>query len=268
MKTRTLVNFKKYLFLFLFLFILFLLAFYYQEGVKNLTFKIFSPFQSFFWQKLHFLSSLSENVLNLKNLSKENQELKKENLELTAEIEKLKEAKKECDFFKNDFETETQNFQYAIARVVGRTNDGDTLLIDKGKNEEVFESEVVLGQGKVLLGKIQKVYQNFSKLKLISSNDFKVLVRKEGSEKNLLLEGKGNLNLLLNFIPKEFDLKAGEKIFTSPSQTDFPPSVLIGEIKEVIKKETLPYQQAKIKPYFFNFQFVYLIKNFKPWAEK
>ncbi len=269
MKTQTVfLNFKKVFSIFLFFLILFSINFFWGDKIKNFVFKILSPFQSVFWQKFYFLSFLPQKIAQIKNLEKENQNLKKENLELKSTIEKLKEEKKECDFLKSDFGENSQNLEYLVAKVVTKTSDSDTFLINKGKDDGIFEGQVALGKGKVLFGKIEKVYQNFSKLKLISSKDLKVLVRKEGSEKDLLLEGKGNLELILNFVPKETNLEVGQKIFTSPSQTQFPAQILIGEIKEVIKKETLPYQQAKVKPYFLSFDFVYLIKNFKPWEEK
>jgi rod shape-determining protein MreC len=269
MKTQSAFsNFKKFLLIFLFFLILFFANFFWGEKIKNSIFKALSPLQSFLWQKFHFLYFLPQKISEIRNLEKENQNLKKENLELKSEIERLKEEKKECDFLKSDRTNTFQNFEYLIAKIVTKTTDSDSFLINKGKNEGVFEGQIVLGKEKVLFGKIEKVYENFSKLRLISSKNFKLLVRKEDSEKDLLLEGRGNLELILNFVPKEINLEPGQKIFTSPSQTDFPAQILVGEIKEVIKKETLPYYQAKIKPYFLNFDFVYLIKNFKPWAEK
>jgi len=268
MKTQKFfLNFKKSFFLFLFFLIIFFANFFWGDNLKNFIFKIFSPLQIFLWEKFSFINFLPEKISEIRNLQRENQNLKRENLELKATVEKLKEEKKECNFLKDDFEKNTQNLEYIIAKVVAKTTDSDTLLINKGKENGVFEGEVVLGKGKVLLGKIEKVYENFSKLKLISSKGFKVLVRKENSDQDFLLEGKGNLELILNFVPKDSKLEVGEKIFTSPSQTHFPPQILIGEIKEIIKKETLPFQQAKIKPYF-DLEFVYLVKNFKPWTEK
>jgi rod shape-determining protein MreC len=268
MKSKTSINLKKFIIVFSFFFIFFLSAFYYKDQLRNSAFQIFSPFQRFFWQKFQTLYSFVNNISNIKKLFAENQNLKKENIELKTQIENLKEGQKECEFIKRDLKIEPLHFDYTIARVIAKTTDPDVLLIDKGEKENVFEEEVVLGEGKILIGKIQKVYQNFSKLKLITSKDFKVLVRRENSENDLLLEGEGNLDLILNLVPKEITLNVGEKIFTSPSQTDFPPLLFIGEIKEVIKKETLPYQQAKIKPYFSNVEFVYLIKNFKSWTER
>lgn len=269
MKTQSIFpNFKKFFAVFLFFLILFLANFFWEERIKNSLFKILSPLQSSLWQKFHFLYLFPQKILEIKNLERENQNLKKENLELKSENERLREEKKECDFLKSDSQITSQNFEYLVAKIVTKTPGSDILLIDKGKDDGVFEGQVVLGKEKVLFGKIERVYENFSKLRLISSKNFKLLVRKEGLEKDLLLEGRGNLELILNLVPRDVALESDQKIFTSPSQTDFPAYILVGEIKEINKKETLPYQQAKIKPYFLSFDFVYLIKNFKPWTEK
>jgi rod shape-determining protein MreC len=267
MKNRPFFDFKKIISLFLIFLFFLLINFFWKEEIKNFFFKIVSPFQSFFWKNLNFLSFLPQKISQIKNLYSENQNLKKQNLELLAEIERLKEEKKECEFLKKDFD-KNFSFELELAKVVGKLPDKDSLLINKGQKDGVFVGETVLSEGKILLGKIEKVYPNFSVVKLISSKDFKVLVRKENLEKDLLLEGKGNLNLMLNFVPKEIELNEKEKIFTSPSQTYFPPHILIGEIEKIEKKETLPYFRAKIKPYFFNLEFVYLVKNFTPWEKE
>jgi len=255
-------------FLLVFLFI-FSLAFVFQERVKNFVYLIFSPFQKFFWSLGRNTANFFSIFIETSELKKEKERLEKENLKLKSEIEKLKEIEKENRILKKALDLKREKIEILLARIVGKDPDEDKILIDKGKKDGVFEGEVVISPEGVLVGKVSKVYQNFSKITLLSSKNFSFNGQISSKKIDFLLEGRGNLHLYLTLLPKEKKIELGDKVSTSALGGKFPAGIFIGEIEKIERSDIKPYQEAKIKLGFSlsDLEFLFLIKNFKPWKE-
>jgi rod shape-determining protein MreC len=208
-------------------------------------------------------------LFEFSNLRAEKENLEKENLRLKTEIERLKEIKRENQILKKALNLKEKGLEVLPAKVAGKDPDQDTILIDKGKKDGVFEGEVAISPEGVLLGRVLKVYPNFSKIALISSKNFNFNCKIFSREFECLLEGRGNLNLYLTLLPKEKKIEIGDRISTSALGGKFPAGIFVGEIEKIEKSDIKPYQEAKIKLGFSlsDLEFVFLVKNFKPWKE-
>ena len=125
-----------------------------------------------------------------------------------------------------------------------------TVWANKGEKDGISEEFPVINQQKVLIGKIDKVYRNFSKVLLISNSKSSFDVKVQESEVFGIIKGKGNLKILLDFIHKEKEIKEGDLVVSSALGGFFPQGLLIGEISEVKKSDLEPFQTARVKPAF------------------
>ena len=257
-------NLKKILFLF-FLFALFFSLFAFQFYFKNLVYLIFSPIQKFFWRTSTEISQIFFAILQRKEIEK----IKIENLQLKGELERLKEIEKENEFLKRALELKKEDFEILPAKIVAKDIDQDFLLIDKGKKDGVFEGQVAISLGKSLLGRVKKVYLNFSKVELISNKGF--VFNGKIPEKNLevLVEGRGNQKVFLTLLPKKESIEVGQIVLTSSLGGKFPPNIFVGQIESIQNLDFKPYQEAKLKlPLSLSeIDSLLLIKNFFPWKE-
>jgi cell shape-determining protein MreC len=160
-------------------------------------------------------------------------ELKKENLILKAELAKLSNL--------NNFLAQTSKRKIKPAFVYSYYpfNLKNEILINLGEKDELtLEEAVVLPPQTqdqtqdlnfVLLGKIKKIYKNFSLVQTIFDPDFKLAVKIGQSQSDALLVGGPKPKL--NLISKDAGINIGDIIYSA--QSNLPYGLVVGEIKEI-----------------------------------
>ncbi len=221
------------------------------EEVRNFFYSISLPLQRIFWRAGDRVSDFFETISEIKNLKKENEELKFKIQELLAENTSLKELKKENEILREALDVGLRKeFKLTIAEVIGKDISQDSLIINKGSKDGISKGFPVITQQKILLGKISQVYENFSKVMLISHKESSFDVRIVDSEIQGLVRGNGNLKIYLDFVLSEKEIKVGDLLVTSALGGIFPEGLLVGEIKEIKKLDIESFQKAEIKPAF------------------
>jgi len=257
-------NLLKKLILICLLSILILIFFYlFRDQIKNFAYFIFSPVQRFFLKIQQNVLIFFEGISELKNLKKENETLKSEIKKLIVEKENLKELEKENQFLREALSLGVEKeFKLKIARFLGKDVSGDIFLIDKGSEDGIEEGKVVILPEKVLIGKVMKVYPNFSKVKVFTFKDFSFDV--EIGEITALAKGQGNFKAKIELIPKGKEIAPGDKVFTSALGRNFPKGILVGEIEEIKDSDISGFKEAKLKPSFElkNLDYLFIILNF------
>jgi len=239
---------------------------FFQRGVKNFFYLISEPIQKWLWREGIRVSNFFEGILEIKNLKIENEQLKLKNQELLTENTELEELKKENEALREalNFGLEKE-FELKICEIIGKEISQDSLFVNKGSRDGIEKDSPVITQQKTLVGKIEKVYENFSEIKLLTAkeNSFSVKV----FEKDIfgLARGKGNLKLILDLIPQEKEIVTGDKVFTSAEGGVFPKNLLVGEIIKVKKSDIEPFQEIEIEPAINikDLESLFIITNFK-----
>jgi rod shape-determining protein MreC len=236
-----------------------------KNQFKNITYFIFSPFQKFLLKINKNFSLFFETISEIKNLKKENEELKKEIQKLVVERENLKELERENQTLREALGIGLEKeFELKMVKFVGKDVGEDVLLIDKGEKDGLKEGEVVILPEKILVGKIIRVYQNFSKVKAFTFKDFSFDVKIPEREITALSKGQGNFKAKVQLIPKEKEISVGDKVFTSALGRNFPEGILVGEIEEVKDSDISGFKEAKLRPYFEleKLDYLFVILNF------
>lgn len=246
---------------FIILIFLFLNLTGFSKEVREFFYNVSSPVQRNFWQTGNKVSSLFESIFNARNLNKENYELKSENQELIGEIISLQELKEENKTLRQALEINLEKeFKLVLTEVMGKDIGEDVILINKGSEDGILEKMPVITSEKVLVGKINEVYNNFSKVMLIShkdeENSFYVKIQpifdsnQEKDEIPIVAKGKGRYNLSLEMIPKDKEILEGEVVITALLGGIFPKGLLVGEIKKIEKSDVEPFQKAEVSTFF------------------
>ena len=154
------------------------------------------------------------------------------NSSLEKEIQELKDA---LELNKTLTEYEIVN-----ATILSRNKSYwfNTITIDKGKKSGLKENMAVVTRNG-LIGKISKVYNNSSEVKLITSDDinFKVSVSIKTNEVDnyAILNGyikKDNL-IKVNGIDKTTNVNVGDSVLTSGLGEFFPAGIYIGQVEKI-----------------------------------
>ncbi|PIZ95696.1 MAG: rod shape-determining protein MreC [Candidatus Magasanikbacteria bacterium CG_4_10_14_0_2_um_filter_33_14] len=174
---------------------------------------------------------------------------KKENEVLKTQVQLLsednEELKKQLNFFVN------KNFQHIGAKVLSRTVNplGTTIVIDKGSKENIMiDNPVVVNEG-ILIGKIIKVEENRSVVRLINDNSSAIGATVLNIDRSIgLVEGGYGLGVRMNYIPQNEIVTPGDTVITSGLTEGLPKGLVIGKIELVDKQPHEPFQQAVITP--------------------
>ena len=194
--------------------------------VVSAPFKVFDNFADYINKHLNLYSNYDE--------------LKKENNELKNNISK-------SDFL----EFENTQLRKLIEEQVSSSSDllSARVMIDKqspylnsfiinvGSNKNIKNGMAVL-DGKNFVGRIVDVNFFSSRVLLVSDLNSKIPVIIEPSGHHAILSGYGTNKPILEYLPENYTIQDGDKVYTSGKEGIFSPGIPIGEIiieKDVVK---------------------------------
>ena len=179
--------------------------------------------------------------------------LAEENEKLRQKIVDYERLKRDNQVLRDQFETgATREYKLLPARVIGLRGTftrPQALIIDQGKKSGVAPGMAVVLKTN-LLGKVETVSENYSKINLTHNEKFSTLART--SETNALGVARGAEDFILfDQVSINDNMKIGQLLLTRGEINEegfgIPPDFIIGKISEVDKNESLPNQSAKIE---------------------
>ncbi|MFC4653101.1 rod shape-determining protein MreC [Lactococcus nasutitermitis] len=196
---------------------------------------------------VNFVQDKANEVSNLMNTYKQNESLKKQLSSLKDDKNQLestqaenKELKKELGLQETLTDYETVN-----ANVITRNpaSWSDTLVIDRGKKDDLKDGMVVMANGGII-GRIIQVNQNSAKVALLSAtkgiaNKIPVLLGSASNPTYGILSGYDSKQgtYIVNNVDSQVKLKKGSQVFTSglgsgttDSIVSSPKGLLVGTV--------------------------------------
>lgn len=171
-------------------------------------------------------------VPNYFTLRQENHILREQNLTLTDEVNRLREARLENIRLHRLLNLKDRpSSQYLSANVVGATSQSlrNTITIDRGKKDGVLATmPVVTADG--LAGKVTTTSGDYAVAQLLLHKDVRVSARVERSRVNGIIRWTGGRSLQFANVPTSFDVQAGDVIITSEFSSIFPEGIRIGVV--------------------------------------
>lgn len=141
-----------------------------------------------------------------------------------------------------------KNWQFLTAKVI--SSEGETININTGKETGVKEGMIAI-LGESYLGKVSKVSERISEVRLVSSPEERLVVKiASETEGNIsgrgLLIGQGQGKMMIEQILPSEDIKKGDKILVNLEGGD----LLAGKIEEITESEGEPFKTAQVKRLF------------------
>lgn len=129
-----------------------------------------------------------------------------------------------------------QNSPYRLAacRVVGRAPDNwsSLVIIDKGSFHGLKRGMVVVN-GSGLVGRVAQAGNSLSKVALINDPEVSVSCLDARSRQEGLVSGLLGNSLIMKYLPREADIRAGDAVVTSGLTDAFPKGLAVGKVVEV-----------------------------------
>ena len=197
------------------------------------------------YQSSVIVSSPAKGYKSLHNKTINHFFLYEKNKKLKKEVNELKNKKYKSDFLvlenaqlrKLIDENESSLADLVNARVMidKKSPYLNSFIINSGSNKKIKNGMAVM-HGKNFIGRIVDVNFFTSRVLLVSDLNSKISVLVEPSGAQAILSGHNDKELTLDFLPKDHQVKNGDKIYTSGKEGIFSPGIPIGEVKMKLKK--------------------------------
>ncbi len=224
---------------------------FFQHNVRNFFYSISLPAQKVLWNTGNNFSDFFQSITHGGDLEKEADDLRLENQDLLSQLVLLEEAMNENETLRTALNIGLEKeFKMFPARIIGKDVSQDVVLIDRGSKDGISKNMPLINQQKVVFGKVAEVYDNFSKVTLISNKNISFDGSVQGKEIPGLIKGEGGLRILLDLVPNDKEIAEGDVVVTSGLGGVFPRGLLVGAISEVIESDLEPIKKAEIVPFF------------------
>ncbi|MEK7211547.1 MAG: rod shape-determining protein MreC, partial [Patescibacteria group bacterium] len=184
-------------------------------------------------------------------LAEENSRLAYELARITMDAAKLKALEQENIILKKELDfKEKSERQTVLAKVIGKNNldDSEALILDKGKSDGILLGEAVVYADGVIVGKIAKVYDDYSLVLLMTDAKASLAATILNTGRTTgLVRGEHGLAIKMNLIPQEEKIARGDIIITSGLEPEIPRNLVIGVVESVTKEVREPFQTALIR---------------------
>jgi rod shape-determining protein MreC len=206
---------------------------------------------------------------DLRELRDENARLRELNDALVAENVRLKQIEAENVTLRNllSFTQEHPLYLTQVAAVIGRDPSPyrQFITINAGRREGLEPGMPVVTAGSALVGRVEAVGLNTSKVQLIIDSTSAVNARVQSSRVTGLVEGQPDGELILTQIPLDATVNVGDLVLTSGLGGNLPRNLVVGQVSEVIKRDIDLFQSARVRPAleFSQLELVLVITNFE-----
>lgn len=217
------------------------------DTVERFIGDIISPIVAVTSKSVNAVSSTAKSILNIPSLMSENKTLKEENIKLKDENLTLSDIISRTDYLRNEHELLSKtNFNIVKASIIGKSNElNDKILIDKGLSSGVSvndtvivgiqSSENVVVEG--LVGKVEEVGDNFSKISLIIEENNSLSFTNVRTQDGGVINQTNGETLEGYMFDSQSDIIADDRVYTSGLGELYAPRIYIGRVSNVINDE-------------------------------
>ena len=223
--------------------------------LKDQIDKAFLPIQSKVYNVANRAIGIKDIIFSYESIIAENENLKKENMELKIQKERNQKILEENERLSKLLEMKENSIykgslKFARVSFSDINNLNNKIFIDLGKKDGI-KVDMIAVYGDYLVGKIIDVYSDYSVVELIT-NPNSIISAKTEADILGIARGSDEEDGLLYFQPSivEDNLKEGEEIVTSGVSNIFPEGIKIGKIENIDDKENYSYKRITIKPPF------------------
>lgn len=201
-------------------------------------------------QAINWVSRMEHFLDYVRDLKQENRALRRENLQLSLNNQRLQELMLENLRLRRLLGLKRSSpFHFVAANVIGFGQEETvrSLILDVGKEDSIRKNMPVVTE-KGLVGKILHVETHQSIAQILLDRHSLVSARLQKSREVGVISWSGNFWLDLNYIPKEVAVNPGEVVITSGLSKIYPPGIKIGIVAEVKQNEYELFKEIKVKP--------------------
>ncbi|STO31000.1 rod shape-determining protein MreC [Fusobacterium necrogenes] len=251
-KKKSSKNIKKRKRYIIFVFVVFFLVVFrstVNSGVELLSYIVF-PVQRKIYKIGNYIKETKEAVIKYRKILQENRDLKNEQIKYDMLVYYNQRISEENTRLRKILEIkEEKKLKVRVAKVIFRNHNNlyVRFYIDLGKKDGIKRNMIVLSE-ETLIGKVGRVYENYSIVDMITSENINVSSITE-SQMLGLIKGSNEEDGTLYFEANTFqnNIIVGEKVYTSGISEIYPKGLYIGRVSEVDEDDSELFRSIKVK---------------------
>ncbi|MAW23322.1 MAG: rod shape-determining protein MreC [Cellvibrionales bacterium TMED47] len=191
------------------------------------------------------------NTTSRTKLEQKNVSLEKERLILLGQLQRSAELAAENLRLRQLLNaTELLMQSVLVTEVIGVSPNpvNHTVTVDRGTNDGVYIGQPVL-DADGLMGQVVEVYENYSKVLLITDINHALPVQVLRNGLRSIVEGISDFNLMaLRFVSPTVDIVEGDKLVSSGLGGRFPMGYPVGTVSSISQKPGEKFMEIKVIP--------------------
>ena len=198
-----------------------------------------------------FFENFTKEKLTIEQLQTEIEVLKKENISLKINIQRIDALENEVTRLRSIRKNVDDNLKnIKIAKVSARNviPNKESIQINAGSAENTKIGQTVITT-RGLIGQVVEVNQFTSKVLLISDINSNVPAILARTGKPVIVKGGSDNNELeISFLPNDSDIQLGDLIITSGEAGRFLPAIKVGRVIDIVKNENDRFATVIVEP--------------------
>lgn len=237
-----------------------------SKPIEELAIRGLSPVVKFLSLPAKKTSETIDFLTSVRNVRKENMELKIKLSEIEAGLTELEEIKYENQILREELGfNERRDLNLEPAFIIGfdATNYSQSIIINKGKEEGIELNDPVIASQGILVGQVTEVYDRTAKVLLVIDSRSSIPAIVQDDRASGVVKGQHGIGLVMETISQDEEIKIGERVITSGIEGEFPKGLLIGEISNIKKVSNELFQEAELKTLinYSELEMVFAIKD-------
>jgi len=221
------------------------------ETARGYLQSLVSPLQYMANAPKQLLTWASENIVTRRQLMKENQDFRENELFFHEQAMQLTIVRKENERLRSLLSSPVRGERKKMFAEI-LSVDGDPyshqVVINRGANDGVYEGQPVLDE-KGIVGQILHVGGSSSRVILISDISHAIPVRIQRNGLRLIASGSGQIDRLIhNFVPHSADVKEGDLLVTSGLGGKYPEGYPVARVVLVRTDESREFATIFSQP--------------------
>ena len=224
---------------------------YRSFGFGRVAIFFVAPMQEAVADSIRFARGIWGHYFYLVSVAKENDNLKKKLSRIVDKNSQHNEVELSNQRLRNllNFK-ETTTSQILAAEVISVDPSSwfKAVIIDKGSIDGVERGlPVVIRQG--IAGQVVNVSSRYSKVMLIIDRNSSVDALVQRTRARGIIKGEATGECLFKYVLRKNDVRVGDKIVASGLDGVFPKGLPVGDVKEVVRRNSGVFQEVRVVPY-------------------
>jgi rod shape-determining protein MreC len=224
---------------------------YRSFGFGRVAIFFIAPIQEAVTDSISFAKGIWNHYFYLVSAAQENDRLKKELSRADAKNSQYNEIELSNQRLRNllNFkETTADKILAAEVISVDPSSWFKAIIIDKGSSDGVERGlPVVIRQG--IAGQVVDVSSSYSKIMLIIDRNSSVDALVQRTRARGIIRGGATGQCLFKYVLRKDDVRVGDKIVASGLDGVFPKGLPVGDVKEVVRRNSGLFQEVRVVPY-------------------